>query len=98
MTHGHTSGGQSRTYVSWRRMKDRILNPNHEKYPLYGGRGIAIEPRWIESFEDFLADMGERPDGKTLDRIDPNGDYTPGNVRWATTKEQRANRRDSVAV
>lgn len=78
--------------ISWRAMRERCLSPKHKFYALYGGRGITVCPQWA-TFAGFLADMGPRPDGTTLDRIDPNGNYEPGNVRWATKEEQRANRR-----
>jgi hypothetical protein len=91
--HGHTVGGKrSPTWYSWSKMRERVLNPNHVKYHLYGGRGISIDSRW-DSFENFLADMGERPEGRSLDRIDPEGNYGPDNCRWATSLEQRHNRR-----
>jgi len=73
-------------------MGQRCTNPNHMAYQDYGGRGIVICRRW-RSFENFLADMGERPEGMTLDRIDNDGNYEPGNCRWATPKVQRANQR-----
>jgi hypothetical protein len=91
--HGHTSrdGGVSPTYTSWRSMRDRCTNPKDNRYYLYG---IRVCDRWLHSFENFLADMGERPSGMTLDRYpDKNGNYEPGNVRWATPKQQAANRR-----
>jgi hypothetical protein len=94
VTHGQSKTG---TYRSWTAMQTRCHNPNSKYYAQYGGRGIKVCDRWRSSFEDFLADMGERPEGMTLDRF-PNvdGDYEPGNCRWATTEQQANNRQDSV--
>ena len=90
--HGH-SAKRSRTYQSWRMMRQRCNNPKADNYYYYGGRGITVCTRW-DSFENFLADMGERPDGLTLDRYpDFNGNYEAGNCRWVTSKQQAANRR-----
>ena len=80
------------TYRSWRAMKSRCSNPNRHDRHIYLARGIKVCDRWLR-FENFLADMGERPDGTSLDRIDNDGHYEPGNCRWATPKEQRANQR-----
>lgn len=90
--HGHH---RSPTYKSWSSMKERCLKPSHVSYSRYGGRGVTVCDRWIDSFENFLKDMGERPPGLTLDRIDPNGNYEPSNCRWATYYEQSVNRRNS---
>jgi hypothetical protein len=73
-------------------MWTRCTNPNVDNFERYGGRGIKICKRW-HRFENFLADMGHRPAGKTLDRINSNGNYKPSNCRWATPLEQRHNRR-----
>ncbi len=85
-------------YYSWDGAKSRCFNPRAKKYPLYGGRGITMCERWRNSFEAFFADMGARPTPQhSLDRIDSDGDYEPGNCRWATVLEQRHNRRDYIA-
>lgn len=97
--HGHTVGGNGKwspTYVSWSGMINRCANESQPCYPRYGGRGITVCQRWRESFDAFLSDMGERPEGKTLDRIDPNGNYEPDNCRWATAKEQQATKRNTL--
>jgi hypothetical protein len=93
-THGHSvRGAETPTYRSWKAMHTRCTNPNPSTWAHYGGRGIEICERW-RSFESFLEDMGERPEGTSIDRIDVDGNYEPGNCRWATPTEQRANRRD----
>lgn len=79
-------------------MKNRCYCETSPDYKEYGGRGIKVCDRWLESFENFLADMGERPEGKTLDRRENDGDYTPENCRWATAKEQANNRRPPRTV
>jgi hypothetical protein len=93
-SHGHAKNGQtSSEYNSWANMKERCLNENHPQYRHWGGRGIKICQRW-HSFDNFLADMGPKPSSlHSIDRHpNQNGDYEPGNSRWATMKEQQANR------
>lgn len=90
MKHGYSN---TRTYHVWEAMIQRCENPNHVRYHRYGGRGIKICKRWRNSFTAFLKDMGERPSGKSLDRIHPDRDYKPSNCRWATREEQEANKK-----
>jgi hypothetical protein len=75
----------------WRGIKTRCLDPKSDAFERYGGRGIKICTEWADSFEAFLAYVGRKPKGKTVDRINTNGNYEPGNVRWATRKEQNCN-------
>lgn len=93
--HGATVGREpSKEYRSWAAMKTRCLNPNSPKFPIYGGRGIRICERWINSFENFVADIGLAPSpNHTVDRINTNGNYEPSNCKWSTAKEQANNTR-----
>ena len=97
--HGHTTHTtQSKSYTSYRNMLARCYQPTNERYADYGGRGISVCERWKTSFSAFLEDMGERPDGMTLDRIDGDKDYAPGNCRWATAKSQQRNLKTNVWI
>jgi hypothetical protein len=91
--HGHAKpGNRTRAYQCWDGMRQRCSNPNCPAYPNYGGRGIRVCDDW-EIFENFFADMGHPPRGRSLDRIDVNGNYEPSNCRWATILEQARNKR-----
>lgn len=95
--HGETN--KSKEYSSWAHMKRRCYNHNNKFYNSYGARGIIVCERWINSFQNFLIDMGRAPSiNHTLDRINVNGNYEPTNCRWATTKEQARNKRTSILI
>jgi hypothetical protein len=92
-THGHSSGrSRTQTYSTWKSMNARCHAPSASRFEYYGAKGISVCDRWRYSFESFLEDMGERPEEMTLDRIDPDGNYAPGNCRWATRSTQSINR------
>lgn len=95
VTHGMRN---SREYASWVSMKNRCLNEKYRRYNLWGGRGIKIYAPWVDSFEEFYAHIGPRPEGTTLDRIDNEGDYVPGNVRWASPTQQANNLRTTRRI
>ena len=101
-THGHschkTGNGQSGTYKSWVAMIQRCTNPNNSSWKSYGGRGITVCSEWRASFEKFLNDLGIRPEGKSIDRINVNDGYCPSNCRWATPQEQMVNRQIQVKL
>lgn len=89
--------GHSRLYWVWSDMKSRCSNPKHKAFANYGGRGITVCDRW-STFPAFAADMGERPEGGMLDRIDNDGPYSPENCRWTDRKMQNSNRRNCIYV
>jgi len=92
--HGHAREGlKTATYRTWIAMKQRCHDPNSKKYSDYGARGISVTKPWRDSFESFLNDMGERPLGLTIDRIDNRFGYFMSNCRWATAQQQAQNRR-----
>lgn len=95
MTITHRMSGTP-TYKSWRKMKERCNDPNATQWKWYGGRGVRVCARWNDSFQAFFDDMGERPAGMTLDRIDSNGHYEPGNCRWATHRQQVLGQRKTI--
>lgn len=105
LTHGHSSGGRiTPEYRTWSQMRERCNSPKHISFARYGGRGIRVCERW-DSFESFLEDMGPKPSGRngsrskySLDRIDNEGNYEPGNCRWATVSEQSRNTCKTVHV
>lgn len=96
ITHGDTTGGKRTSeYKAWEAMRYRCLSPDCKAYKNYGGRGIKVCERWLgdSGFENFLADLGRKPAGSSLDRIDNNGNYEPSNCKWSSYVEQNRNRR-----
>lgn len=89
--------GRTPTHVTWTSMKQRCTNEKSPDYKNYGGRGISYDETW-ESFDNFIRDMGDRPDGMTLDRIDVNGNYSKSNCRWTTREEQNYNQRNTTYI
>lgn len=91
-THGSSRvGKRTPEYNAWVSMKQRCINPNNPRYKNYGGRGITVCKRWFNSFPNFLKDMGEKPDGLSIDRINNDKNYCKSNCRWANAKDQGLN-------
>lgn len=98
-THGHAKNRRmTAEYTAWLAMQQRCFNKKCPEYKNYGGRGISVAAAWRTDFLAFLSHVGQRPSGRTLDRINNNGNYEPGNVRWATKCEQQLNRRVSLGM
>jgi hypothetical protein len=94
ISHGHTGTAE---YICWKSIKARCYNKNRKDFYLYGGRGIVVCDRWINSYQNFFIDMGKKPSPEySIDRIDVNGNYEPSNCRWATPTEQRLNQRKTL--
>jgi hypothetical protein len=98
--HGYTANDKKnkhyRTYSIWQGVKNRCYNKNVKAYKHYGGRGIKVCPSWLESFENFLKDMGNPPAGYSIERVDVNGDYEPGNCKWVHPSERSINRQNVI--
>jgi hypothetical protein len=96
LKHGGAKGNHTGAYRSWKSMKQRCTDPNSRGWKEYGAVGVTVCDRWLESFENFLSDMGERPDGYSLERIDVFKGYAPENCKWIPLKEQAKNQRRTV--
>jgi hypothetical protein len=101
-THGATVGARqgnaNKTYKVWTSIKQRCFNVEAQHFHRYGGRGISMHYAWVDDYAAFVRDVGEQPEGMTLERIDNDGNYAPNNVRWSSRKEQANNRTTNVYV
>lgn len=95
--HGEAKGKRTKEYQTWKAIKNRCYNPNNHKYHVYGARGIKVCDRWLDSYSNFLEDMGRAPSPQhSIDRPNVDGNYEPSNARWATSKEQGKNRQNTI--
>lgn len=95
LTHGKSKSGE---YKSWSSMIQRCTNPKHASYKNYGARGVSVCEEWLGSFEQFFADMGSRPEGHSIERIDSDKNYEPGNCKWSSRIEQQNNKRNNRLI
>lgn len=93
-----TSRSQTPTYIAWRNMRRRCLNPKDQSWHCYGGRGIKVCRQWAESYDQFVKDMGVKPKGMTLERLNTDGNYEPSNCVWASMRDNQNNRRNTIKV
>lgn len=100
MIDGNVTHGMSHTptYNVWRGIMARCYNPNHISYKYYGAKGVTVCKRWLSSFDNFFDDMGEKPSGKSIDRIDSSGNYEPSNCKWSTIEEQNRNMSTNITI
>lgn len=99
--HGYTSSAShvAKEFRAWQSMIDRCTNPSNKSYKNYGGRGITVCDRWLDTFENFLEDIGYAPSKEySIDRINNNKNYEPSNCQWTTRRKQQRNRRDSIMI
>ena len=95
---GNKQKVKTKTYQCWLDMKQRCYNKNNQRYYTHGERGITVCETWLNSYQSFYKDMGEKPKGYSIDRVNNDGNYEPSNCRWATSKEQAENRRTNVNI